>query len=514
MSDAYAASPWQAKFHSLTQHEALGAGAAGPGKTSCLLAEPLQYQAIEMARLTGDPRSAGFAPRSPWWDLITQNPIDEGTSIAECLYLRRTFPQLEQTIDKARRLYRVFDPHVEYNGEAHTFRFPATGLKVKFGHCHKGSDWENYMSNEYVWIGFDELVQFEQNQYEQIKNRCRTTDPVLKRLLKIRAMSNPVMRSEGADSLVLEDPQWVRRYFVDVYHQEGKEYGETIEKTERDREGKEFKRTRVYLPAKLSDNPNKEFVAMETEKLMHALPHIRKALLEGDWYVVHGAFFSDIWDPSIHVFRAFRIPKGWPVFRSMDWGYKTNGVIGWFAVDPDGNLLCMKDLVFRLKHPEQVAEDIEAIEKALGIPWQNGRSRITGPADTQLWEERGEKGLSKAAEFEAAGVNWVQADKKSRRRNAERVSTRLADHEGGTTYPGLSYASVCLACIQCIPAIGTDPNDPETPMKGGNDHPYDMSAYAVAYASHGLPSLTAPSDEDEDDQVDDGPTGQYGYGAH
>lgn len=513
MSDVYIASPWQAKFHSLTHHEALGAGAAGPGKSTCLRAEPLQYLTIEMARLERNPRLATGDPRSKLWELIEKHPIEEGGSVGEYLYLRRTFPQLEQTIDAARRLYRAVDPYVEYNGETHTFRFPATGFKVKYGHCHKGSDWENYMSNEYVGIAFDELVQFEQTQYEQIKNRCRSTDPVLRHFLKVRAMSNPVMRTEGADSIVLTDPQWVRRYFVDVYHKEGKEYGETIEKVERDRSGKEFRRTRVYLPAKLSDNPNKEFVEMETEKLMHALPHIRRALLEGDWYVVHGAFFSDIWDPSIHIFRAFRIPKSWPVFRSMDWGFKTNGVIGWFTVDPDGNLLCIKDLVFKMKHPDQVAQDIEDIEGALGIPWKNGRSTITGPADTQLWEERGEKGLSKAAEFALAGVDWVQADKKARRRNAERVATRLTDHEGGTTYPGLSFASVCLACIQCLPAIGTDPNDAETPQKGGNDHPYDMVAYACAYASHGVETLSAPDDGD-DDPIDDGPTGQYGYGAH
>ena len=36
-----------------------------------------------------------------------------------------------------------------------------------------------------------------------------------------------------------------------------------------------------------------------------------KAWLEGDWNIAPGAFFENVWDPSMHVVEPFDIPLEW-----------------------------------------------------------------------------------------------------------------------------------------------------------------------------------------------------------
>jgi len=275
-------------------------------------------------------------------------------------------------------------------------------------------------------------------------------------------------------------------------------------------------KTRIYLPARLTDNPNKEFVFTYERTLLDMKPHLRKAMMDGDWYVDAGAFFADDWDPVLHVCRPFKVPGDWRQFRMMDWGFKTPGAVYWGAIDYDGTLWIHRELWFKGKDATQVAEDIREIEKSLGL-WNEhkGRSKITGPADTQLWEQRGERGKSKAEEMAAVGVNWTKADKKSRVRNAERVSERLRDHGGGTTTPGVVVFQGCKMLIRTIPAMQADPGNPSEPMKGGDDHGYDSLSYGISYASR--PGVGRCSD-DEDDEFDDSDEvtedrGDSGYGS-
>jgi hypothetical protein len=200
----------------------------------------------------------------------------------------------------------------------------------------------------------------------------------------------------------------------------------------------------------------------------------------------------------------------------MDWGFKTAGHILWFTMDEDENLIVIAELGFQLKLVSQVAEDVKRVELRLGC-WDRTRDRstITGPADTQLWERRGDTAKSKAEEFAELGVPWVQANKSegSRRNNAQRISTRLLDHDNGTVDPGLCFFSTCQMVIRCIQSIGAEPHHPEEPRKGGKDHPYDALAYGVDFASHGLKGISKPKRAPLS-HIDDRSRGQYGYGQH
>lgn len=467
----YKPSPWQVKFHMSEQDEVLGAGSAGPGKTEALIHDPLQQVMIEHARCT---------PGTEWHKKF---PLKPGKSKGHALYLRRASTELAQTITRSHERFPTLDPGARFSVKESMWTF-SCGYRYKFGHCKDVNDYHQYYSDEFTWIGYDEATQFEEIQYQEINNRLRSTDPVLSRMLRIRLMSNPVPRKESGISV--RNPHWVRDRFVKPFPSGNKELSDDLHMFD----GTVEKATRIYLPARLSDNPDPVFRKVFEKNLRSNNPnHVMKALLEGDWFAAAGNFF-ECWDPRLHVTRPFDVPEDWPRFRAMDWGFKTHGVVGWFTMDEDQNLIMEREYTFIGKLDREVARRIREIEEDLGL-WHGRQSLITGPADTQLWEERGDSAKSKASTMRDLGIPWRHANKKagSRADNASRVYKRLMDHDEGADRPGLIVFDTCIKTIETLPGIQTDPNDVECPLKGGDDHWYDMIAYAVAFASHGAKGI-------------------------
>lgn len=501
-STLYKPSKFGQIYHSLPHDEAMGGGSAGPGKSLCLLMDPLYQCLVEYERCSN--------PDHPY-------PLRWGQSTGSALHLRRTSPMLSDTISRSKRYFPAIDPDASWDAQQNTWTFK-TGFRYKFGHCRDSDDYQIYMSNEYSYIGFDEVVQFEEDQYMQIASRCRSTDPVLINMLKVRSMTNPQMVSQQfkGDDFTVKNPFWVREYFVDPAPQGGV----TLERDIKLSSGKDVVRSRIYIKALLKDNPDPVFVEVYEKSLMSMKAHHRKALLDGDWYVQIGSYYGDVWDPNIHVCRPFKIPPHWPQFRMMDWGFKKPGCIHWGALDDDDNLFIHKEYTFKGKSATEVAEDVKDIELELEL-WdeKKKRSKVTGPADTQLWEARGDgvKGKTKATEFAEKGVHWKQANKRSRQRNAERIYARLGDNNSGTTTPGLVFFENCRNAIRTVPAIKADPQNIDCPLDGGDDHWHDSVGYGVEFVSRGrqvIPNREQrASKDDEEDEPKSSRSGRWGYGG-
>lgn len=500
----YKASDWGHRFHQLLVHEALGAGAAGPGKSLVLLMDPVQQIQVEHCRCTGE------YPDS--WDrslvdYLHKHPLRWGESYGWALHIRREFKNLDQTIRRSMRIFPNIDPSADFHKASSTWTFKS-GYRYQFGHCKDPDDWLGYASNEYSYIGYDELVELDKDQYDGINTRLRSGDPVMRQMKKIRAMSNPVFKRTADSNIAVRDPHWVRNYFV----KPAREGNTIIRKKVTRPDGSHFFKTRIYMPATLYDNPDKGFVRDYEMQLADKPPHIRRALLYGDWWVTPGSFYGEDWLEELHVISPFEIPRDWPRWRSMDWGFKSPGCIHWWAADYDGNIYCTDELTFQGKTDIEVAKIVKQRELDMGL-WKEGRSLITGPADTQLWEERGDSAKTKAEVFAENGVHWLQADKRSRASNAQRFMRRLKDHEGGTRLPGIMFFRNCVRAIETIPAIQADPNDPECPVKGGDDHWHDSVVYSCAYVSRGTDSMNAPGDDDDvEEEKTTSDRGRYGYG--
>lgn len=452
----------------------------------------------------------GKAPEGyPEWvqELCVKHPIRKGESEGHALHLRRSMPQLQETIDRALRMFPKFDPvcgtSYGYSKELHRFTMQS-GFKFTFGHCREDNSHEDYLSKQYTHLSLDEAYQFKANQYEELDGRVRSADPVLSKMLRTRLMSNPA-------------PGWLKDRFVSPepggnqilrYKVVDPETGETHYKT------------RLFLPARLDDNPDKAFVRQYKIKLLSKPAHMRARYLYGDWNSMEGGYFEDDYNPAVHVIEPFKIPRDWPKFRSMDWGFKAPGTIGWYALDPDENLYKFYEFNFRLMKDVDVAERVIEIEKQFGF-WDKiqRKSRLMGPADTQLWEERGDSGKSKAAVFADKGIYWQPADKASIQRNAERVTARLRDYDQDRP-PGLMIFRNCRKTQEMFAGIGVHDTDSTIPdKKSPLKHWFDETGYACAHASRGRGSISMEEhvydrrerEEDDEERVYSGGSG-YGYG--
>jgi hypothetical protein len=480
----YRASAWGKEFHASQVDELLGGGSAGPGKSLALLMDPGEQIVTEHMRWKRGDFAAG---QSRGW----------------ALHLRREFPRLEQTIHRSKVMFEALDNGARYDPQTHKWTF-SSGYKVQFGHLSEKDSYLNYRSNEYTWLGIDEVGEIDsKDTYDELVLRVRSTDPVLRSMLKVRLVSNPCAG-------------WVRDYFVEP-HPEGRKI---LTKRVRLKSGEVRTRTRMFLPARLADNPDPEFRAQYEASLLDRPHHIREALLHGNWYVVPGAFFADAWDKNRVVIKPFIIPPTWKRFRSMDWGFKQPGCVHWWAVSAEGEMICYRE--FKFNGPKarnkldavQCARAIRDIELA-NKEWNRLRdcSRLSGPADTQIWEERGQRGPTIAHDMIREGVTWSKATK-GRRQAAQQMMKRL-QQVGYAERPGIMFFDTCFYAINTIPALPTDEIDPEVPEKGGDDHAWDSVSYACAACP--LPSGNEDRkryDPDDDDEPAAVPTnrGKFGYG--
>jgi hypothetical protein len=478
VSSIYQPSKWQQEVHACRADYILGAGSAGVGKSRCLIGDVLPQVFSEHQRCMDKhhPHRMGWGKSSGW-----------------ALYLRRELTELEQTMVHAQRVYEAIDPNGEWSSKTNTFLF-SSGYRVQFGHCQHSDDHLKYLSREFSWVGLDEAVTFEKKQAQGIFSRVRSSDPVLRTMLRRMMMSNPGM-SPGAD------PHWLRRMYVDP-HPQGRRM---LYRKLRMGDGEAREITRMYIPGRLSDNPDKQFAA-DYELSLRELPEaMRAAYLDGNWYHVAGAHYANEWDPHIHVVRGYKVPRDWPKFRSMDWGFKSPGCVLWWAIDEDENLVCFDEFNFKETVDVDVASRIRDIELRHGL-WDEKakRSRITGPADTQIWEERGNSAERIIDVFARNGILWEQADKSpgSRRAHAERILKRLKSHFGRTQLPGIMFFESCTKCITTLPQIPSDEAKPDEPKKGGDDHAHDAIAYGVAYATRGAKGISMGATEDTDEWGD------------
>lgn len=141
----------------------------------------------------------------------------------------------------------------QWKGQENTWVFPS-GAKLAFGYLDTEQDKYRYQSAEFQYIGFDELTQFTEDQYRYLFSRLRRlkTSHIP---LRMRSASNP--GGVGHD--------WVKQRFM----VEGIEHN------------------RVFIPAKLTDNPHIDQVAY-VKSLDNLDPITRRQYLDGDWTARHG----------------------------------------------------------------------------------------------------------------------------------------------------------------------------------------------------------------------------------
>lgn len=431
--------PKQAAFMARPEYEALYGGAAGGGKSDALVVEALRQVGIPHYK---------------------------------ALIVRKTYPQLAELIDKSLNYYPRAYPKARYNASAHTWNFPS-GAKILFGSMQYTKDRTRYQGQAYDFIGFDELTHFTWDEYSYLFSRNRPNGPGTR--VYIRASANPGGVGHG----------WVKERFVTA----GKPMTTIWEDvTWRDPSGQEHRarQSRIFVPSSVFDNPALLNNDPDYVRRLASMPEAeRKALLYGDWDTFSGQVFTE-WrnDPEhyadrlhTHVITPFRVPDGWTIWRSFDWGYSRPFSVGWYAVDHDRRMYRIRELYGCTGtpntgvqwEPAHVAREIRRIEAE--DPNLRGR-KIYGVGDPAIWQSDGTESIGALMERERV---FFEKGDHNRIAGKMQVHHRLAFDGDGL--PMLYVFTTCRHFIRTVPNLVYDETDVEDIDTDGEDHIYDELRY-------------------------------------
>lgn len=453
----------QVAFLDCPVFECLYEGTRGPGKTDALLMDFAQH--------------CGQGYGEAWRGLL----------------FRRTYPELRDVIDKSLNWFSRAFPEAKYNKGEHYWEWPG-GEKLYFRHFKNEADYWSYHGHAYPWIGWEELTTWPDDYgFKKMQSCSRSTHPDLPR--KYRSTTNPYGVGHN----------WVKlRYRLPIAA--GKIKGPII-RDARDFDGN-LEPQRVAIHGEL----------LENKILMHAEPDyvskIRaaarnhaelRAWLYGDWNIVAGGMFDDLWNPRVHVVPGFPFqltPLGWRVDRSYDHGQSAPFSVGWWAqsngepVYHDNRVYgAVPGDIYRIAEwygwngrpnegvrmlSRDIAAGILERQKDWGL---KGRVK-PGPADSSIYDDF-EPGKSVAGEMASRNVRWEHADKGpgSRKQGWEQLRKlmkgALPVPNGPREHPGLFVFERCDQFIRTVPVLPRSDKDMDDVDTEAEDHTGDEARYRV-----------------------------------
>ncbi|HZD59102.1 MAG TPA: hypothetical protein VE439_01450 [Anaerolineae bacterium] len=203
---------------------------------------------------------------------------------------------------------------------------------------------------------------------------------------------------------------------------------------------------------------------------------------EADAFTVgEGAFFEE-WDEDINLAGNITPPADWLRFAAYDPGY-SKSCFKWYAVRPDGSLLCYREyaptrttdkdqaleIVRRSKYPDGASEDLEYIvydTSALTPSRDSGISTIERFAEI----------------FDENGLNWSM---EPATRDLENGWRRLHEwlqpyeDEGGKLTALLTFTNNCIETRRTYPSCEVSRVNSEDISKDTSHDPQDCDRYAV-----------------------------------
>ncbi|MCS3725488.1 terminase large subunit domain-containing protein [Bradyrhizobium betae] len=195
------------------------------------------------------------------------------------------------------------------------------GSRIYLCHCKAESDVYKYQGAEIHVLLIDELTHFSEFMYRFLRGRVRMVGITLPpeyvgKFPRILCGSNPGNTGH----------LWVKTTFITG----------TMPLAVRRMPKAEGGMLRQFIPARLEDNPSMMKDDPDYEAKLYGLgsASLVKAMRDGDWDVVEGAFFDE-WSNPQHVLAPFTLPRHWLRFRSGDWGSYSPFSIGWWAVVGD-----------------------------------------------------------------------------------------------------------------------------------------------------------------------------------
>lgn len=351
------------------------------------------------------------------------------------------------------------------------------GAKIHLCHCQHEKDVIKYQGVEINVLLIDELTHFTEYIYKFLRGRVRlggleipktTLDnktPLHGNLPRIICGSNP----GGVGH------EFCKSYFID--------HSNPMELRQMPRE--EGGMLRQFIPAKLADNPTMlENDPLYADKLLGLGGALAKAMLEGDWDAIEGAYF-DTFNRDVHIIKPFVIPSEWHKIRAFDWGYSRPFCVLWGAVS-DGSIIHINDkpivfprdsiIIYREYYgttgkPNEgikINADQIAIELKEMQQFDTIHDQVADPAIFDV-----SVGTSIAEQMAEKGVFWRPADNK-RVAGWQQIRSRLT---GLDNKPLIYFFDNCKNLIRTLPNMQYSKSKPEDLDTDLEDHAVDTLRY-------------------------------------
>lgn len=350
------------------------------------------------------------------------------------ILFRRTYPQLEESLIMRALDSKHYGPLMsaglcKYDATNHVFKFKSqtgdfNGAKIRFSYMEHDQDARDHKTAQYHYVGIDEASEFSPYQLTYISTRIRTETKDLPTIYRLASNPGGPSHAYLRDRFIKPEPN-----------------GNTILRD------KVTNQLRIYIPAKLQDNPvlaeNDPNYINRLNILKVTSPDEYKALAEGDWFTFTGQVFTEFRDlrretepeNACHVVTPFNIPEWWPKILSIDWGYDANTVAHLAAIDPKDRLFIYKEYVRK-----QVPVSTWAADIKLMCQYEKNIKRVY--LDGSAWNNIGNEKTIVAQFMEHSGLTPLKAEK-------DRVSGKMLIHD---------YLRWTQRPPRQVPAEGYDPD--------------------------------------------------------
>ena len=386
-----------------------------------------------------------------------------GQNVSGVLF-RRTYPELEDLQSKAQRIYPFLG--ASYKAGAKTWSFPS-GASLKMRHFANEDSVSSYIGHEYSWMGFDQLDSWpKQETVDKLKANLRNPHGIPSRMV---STANPAGVGHN----------WIKARYIDpapprtIIRENG--FG-----------------SKCFIPATVWDN---EILMKADPSYIDRLKEsgaewLVRAWLHGDWDIVAGGMFDDVWKREVHVIEPFEVPKSWRIDRSFDWGSSAPFSVQWWAesdgtpledgrVWPKGTLFHIAEWYGCTGNPNEGIKML-ASEIARGIvetEQRMGRKVYAGAADPSIFAVS--NGTSIGDEMARVGVRWEKADN-ARKAGWEKMRRLLkASLADRMEEAGLFVFSTCRQFIRTVPSLPRDSRDMEDLDTNTEDHIADAARYRI-----------------------------------
>lgn len=364
------------------------------------------------------------------------------------------------------------------------------GSKIYLCHCKDEKHRWKYLGAEIHVLLIDELTTFTDVIYRFLRSRVRAVG------------LNLPMNLKGKFPRVLcsSNPGNIGHHFVKAAFIDGAQALEVRQMP--DSEGGML---RQFIPAKLADNPSMAQDDPNYRSRLRGLgsPQLVKAMEEGDWNVVAGAFFSEF-STARHVIEPFEIPKHWVRFRAADWGSAKPFSIGWYAVS-DGTMRIPRwdgwsEIAGQLLIPRGALVKyrewygMQPSQPNVGLKL-TAEKVADGINDRQTKDEKIDFGVLDPAAFSSDGGPSIAERMGNQKVYFQRADNARVGHRGAMggwdllrarlagdedEIPMIYFFSTCTDTIRTVPALQHDELRPEDVDTDGEDHAGDETRYACA----------------------------------